>query len=154
MLDAPPLPADAAAPLLTTERLSDRLAQLLTRRIDSGSLRPGDRIAFNGPFGQFALNPGTAEKVFIGGGAGMAPLRAMVISLLERGAGERIHFWYGARTLTDAPYVAEMQALAQRYSNFNWHLVLSDAGSTDTGHAHGLVHAAAWEGLAAAQVQV
>ena len=60
MLDAPPLPADAAAPLLTTERLSDRLAQLLARRIDSGSLRPGDRLPTEQ---QLALAHGVSRTV-------------------------------------------------------------------------------------------
>src|SRR3546814_6107363 len=48
------------------------------------------------------------EKIFIGGGAGMAPLRAMVHALLDSDANERIHFWYGARNLREGPYVAEM----------------------------------------------
>lgn len=89
------------------------------------SLKPGDQVQYAGPFGDFALHQGHREKVFIGGGAGMAPLRAMIRSLLEGGAGERVHFWYGARTQADAPYVEEMQALAARFSNFSWHLVLS-----------------------------
>ena len=88
-------------------------------------LKPGDRIQYAGPFGDFALRPGSHEKVFIGGGAGMAPLRAMIRSLLEGGAVERMHFWYGARSTADAPYVEEMQALASRFRNFSWHLVLS-----------------------------
>ncbi|MGC8001165.1 NADH:ubiquinone reductase (Na(+)-transporting) subunit F, partial [Salmonella enterica] len=77
--------------------------------------------------GDFALKPGTKEKVFIGGGAGMAPLRAMIHSLLDRGASERIHFWYGARNLREAPYVDEIAELANTHPNFTWHLVLSNA---------------------------
>ncbi|MEO6280191.1 2Fe-2S iron-sulfur cluster-binding protein [Roseateles sp.] len=89
-------------------------------------LKAGDRLQYSGPFGDFSVQHGQREKVFIGGGAGMAPLRAMIIDLLESGATERIHFWYGARTAAEAPYVEEMEALAARHENFSWHLVLSE----------------------------
>lgn len=114
------------------------------------TLQPGDRLCYSGPFGDFALRPGGREKVFIGGGAGMAPLRAMIRALLDGGAGERIHFWYGARDLRDAPYVGEMQALAQAHANFSWHLVLSEAAACDDGLLRGLVHEAAEQSLLAA----
>jgi len=108
-------------------------------------LKPGDKLQYSGPFGEFAIRHGEHEKVFIGGGAGMAPLRAMVRDLLESGASEPVHFWYGARTATDAPYVDEMEALAARFGNFSWQLVLSD----EPGGAHpsGMVHEAVREGL-------
>jgi Na+-transporting NADH:ubiquinone oxidoreductase subunit F len=118
------------------------------------SLRPGDRVAFNGPFGQFAIRPGANEKVFIGGGAGMAPLRAMIHALLDAGSTEAIQFWYGARSIADAPYAEEMAALARRHGNFHWRLVLSDDHSMEPGHLHGFVHEVAWHGLLAAQVEV
>jgi len=108
-------------------------------------LKAGDRLQYSGPFGEFAIRPGRREKVFIGGGAGMGPLRAMIRDLLESGAGETIHFWYGARTRADAPYVDEMQALAARFGNFRWQLVLSDA--RDGVNPVGMVHEAVHEGL-------
>lgn len=104
------------------------------------SLKPGDPVRFSGPFGDFAIKPGEREKVFIGGGAGMAPLRAMIHSRLDRGAKERIHFWYGARNLREAPYVEEMAALAQQHPNFSWHLVLSEEAEHGAGLMKGLVH--------------
>ncbi len=104
------------------------------------SLKPGDRIRYSGPFGDFALKPGQAEKVFIGGGAGMAPLRAMIHALLDAGASERIHYWYGARNLREAPYLVEMEHLARRHANFSWHLVLSEEAEQGAGLARGLVH--------------
>lgn len=114
-------------------------------------LKPGDRIQYAGPFGDFALHQGQREKVFIGGGAGMAPLRAMIRSLLEGGAKERVHFWYGARTQADAPYVEEMQALATRFGNFSWHLVLSGDAAQPAGAGdrlpRALVHDAVREQL-------
>ncbi|NCT81678.1 MAG: 2Fe-2S iron-sulfur cluster binding domain-containing protein [Comamonadaceae bacterium] len=104
-------------------------------------LKPGDRLQYSGPFGDFAIQEGRREKIFIGGGAGMAPLRAMTLDLLESGATEPIHFWYGARTAAEAPYVDEMQGLAERFENFHWQLVLSEERG-GTGPA-GMVHDAA-----------
>ncbi|WP_454831007.1 2Fe-2S iron-sulfur cluster-binding protein [Pseudoxanthomonas wuyuanensis] len=111
------------------------------------SLKPGDHVRFSGPFGDFALRPGGREKVFIGGGAGMAPLRAMVHACLDGGASERIHFWYGARSLREAPYIEEMAALADAHRNFSWHLVLSEDAECGAGLLKGLVHEAAHESL-------
>lgn len=111
------------------------------------SLKPGDRICYSGPFGDFAIQTGGREKVFIGGGAGMAPLRAMVHACLDGGASERIHFWYGARNLREAPYVEEMVALADAHPNFSWHLVLSEDAECGAGLLKGLVHEAAHESL-------
>jgi Na+-transporting NADH:ubiquinone oxidoreductase subunit F len=108
---------------------------LLVRHIAGGAgssyvhgLRVGDRVTFNGPFGEFALRRGRNAKVFIGGGAGMAPLRAMIRSLLDGGAAEPVHFWYGARSEAEVPYRDEFEALAARHANFSWHVVLSDGG--------------------------
>ncbi|KZC43672.1 hypothetical protein RHOFW510R12_34195 [Rhodanobacter sp. FW510-R12] len=111
------------------------------------SLKPGDAIRFSGPFGDFALRPGDREKIFIGGGAGMAPLRAMIHSRLDQGGQERIHFWYGARHRGEAPYIDEMAELASRHSNFTWHLVLSETAGHGAMSIEGLVHEATHQGL-------
>ena len=111
------------------------------------SLKPGDRVRFSGPFGDFAIKPGGNEKVFIGGGAGMAPLRSMIHACLENGAKERIHYWYGARNVREAPYIEEMSALAEKYANFSWHLVLSEEAECGAGLLKGLVHEVAHETL-------
>lgn len=111
------------------------------------SLKPGDRVRFSGPFGDFAVRPGIQEKVFIGGGAGMAPLRSMIHSLLASGAQQRIHFWYGARNMREAPYVDEMEGLAKTHANFTWHLVLSEPDQPAANGASGLVHDAVNDGL-------
>jgi Na(+)-translocating NADH:ubiquinone oxidoreductase F subunit len=107
-------------------------------------LKAGDRLQYSGPFGDFAIQQGQREKIFIGGGAGMAPLRAMILDLLESGATEPIHFWYGARTAAEAPYVDEMRSLAERFDNFSWQLVLSEERG---GQPCGLVHEVARAGL-------
>jgi Na+-transporting NADH:ubiquinone oxidoreductase subunit F len=111
------------------------------------SLTPGDVVRFSGPFGDFAVKPGQREKIFIGGGAGMAPLRAMIHACLDRGALERMHFWYGARNVREAPYIDEMRALAELNSNFTWHLVLSEEAEHGAGLLKGLVHEATHEHL-------
>lgn len=108
-------------------------------------LKAGDRLQYSGPFGDFAIQPGDSEKIFVGGGAGMAPLRAMIRDLLASGATEPIHFWYGARTAADAPYLDEMQSLAARFDNFSWQLVLSE--ERNGMHPAGLVHEAVCDGL-------
>ncbi|MBB3222094.1 2Fe-2S iron-sulfur cluster binding domain-containing protein [Pseudoduganella umbonata] len=110
------------------------------------TLKLGDEVCFSGPFGDFALKPGSREKVFIGGGAGMAPLRAMIHELLLKGATEPLHFWYGARSRRDAPYVQEMQTFATKHTNFHWHLVLSEE-QPEYGAPVGWVHEAVLEGL-------
>lgn len=73
----------------------------------------------------------------------MAPLRAMIHSLLESGADEPMHFWYGARSRRDAPYLEEMKAFADNHANFKWQLVLSGEADGSAGVKTGLVHEAA-----------
>lgn len=118
------------------------------------ALQPGDRVAYSGPFGDFALKPGSAEKVFIGGGAGMGPLRAMIRAGLSAGAKERIHFWYGARNRHEVPFADEMRRLAEAHPNFSWHVVFSDAEGADPEAATGFVHQAALAGLLAEHAAV
>lgn len=115
-------------------------------------LKAGDRLQYSGPFGDFALRQGERERIFIGGGAGMAPLRAMVLDLLARGATEPIHFWFGARSAAEAPYLDEMQSLAQRHQHFNWHLVPSEEALA--GHPCGLVHQVARDALLRMQTEL
>ena len=107
------------------------------------SLMTGDQVMFNGPFGDFAIRHGKAEKIFIGGGAGIAPLRAMIHSLLEAGATERIHLWYGARNEREVPYQDEMEALAQRHPNFCWRVAYSEPDIA----GHRMVHEAVYQEL-------
>lgn len=92
------------------------------------SLKPGDKITVFGPFGEFFARDTDAEMIFIGGGAGMAPMRSHIFDQLLRLKSKRkISFWYGARSLREAFYVEEFDKLAQENENFKWHLALSDA---------------------------
>ena len=91
------------------------------------NLKPGDKMTVYGPFGEFFAKETEAEMVFVGGGAGMAPMRSHIFDQLKRLASTRkISFWYGARSLREAFYVDEFDKLAEENENFTWHLALSD----------------------------
>lgn len=109
-------------------------------------LKPGDKVTVYGPFGDFFAKDTDAEMVFIGGGAGMAPMRSHIMDqLLRLGSKRRISFWYGARSLREAFYIDEYDKLAAEHSNFEWHLALSDALPEDnwdgpTGFIHNVLY--------------
>jgi len=91
------------------------------------SLKPGDKVTVYGPFGEFFAKDTDAEMVFIGGGAGMAPMRSHIFDQLKRlNSKRKMSFWYGARSLREAFYVEEYDQLASENDNFQWHLALSD----------------------------
>jgi Na+-transporting NADH:ubiquinone oxidoreductase subunit F len=91
------------------------------------NLKPGDKVMVSGPYGEFFARNTDAEMVFIGGGAGMAPMRSHIFDQLKRLHTKRIiTFWYGARSLREAFYVEELDELAATHENFSWHLALSD----------------------------
>lgn len=91
------------------------------------NLKPGDRFTVFGPFGEFFAKETDAEMVFIGGGAGMAPMRSHIFDqLLRLNSKRKITFWYGARSYREAFYVEDFDWLAENYENFTWHLALSD----------------------------
>lgn len=109
-------------------------------------LRPGDRVAVSGPYGNFFAADSEREMVLVGGGVGMAPLYAHVHEQLEaRKSDRRIGFWYGARALADLYYHDEMERLASEHENFSWHLALSDPAPEDgwqgeTGFIHDVLY--------------
>ncbi len=91
------------------------------------NLKPGDKVTVSGPYGEFLARETDNEMVFIGGGAGMAPMRSHIFDQLKRLDSKRkISFWYGARSLREAFYVDEFDELAASHDNFSWHLALSD----------------------------
>jgi Na+-transporting NADH:ubiquinone oxidoreductase subunit F len=96
------------------------------------NLKPGDRIVASGPYGEFLARETDNEMVFIGGGAGMAPMRSHIYDQLKRlHSKRRISFWYGARSLREAFYVEEFDELGRRHDNFSWHLALSEPLAED-----------------------
>jgi Na+-transporting NADH:ubiquinone oxidoreductase subunit F len=95
-------------------------------------LRPGASVEVSGPYGDFGVQDGERELVFIGGGAGMAPLRALIFDQLERAHSSRkLTFWYGARSRNELFYVEELDALARAHPNFAWTPALSEPLPTD-----------------------
>ncbi len=109
------------------------------------NLKPGDEVTVSGPYGEFLARDTDAEMVFIGGGAGMAPMRSHIFDQLKRlHSSRRISFWYGARSLREAFYVEEFDDLAASHENFSWCLALSDPLPEDdwdgyTGFIHQVV---------------
>jgi MocE subfamily Rieske [2Fe-2S] domain protein len=106
------------------------------------SLKPGDTVTAIGPFGDFHPKPTQREMVYIGGGAGMAPLRAHLSYLLEtEKTARRVSFWYGARSAQEIFYADYFQNLTVGRPNFSFHLALSNPLPEDnwTGHA-GFIH--------------
>ncbi|WP_298864062.1 NADH:ubiquinone reductase (Na(+)-transporting) subunit F [uncultured Sulfitobacter sp.] len=110
------------------------------------SLKAGDQVPVSGPFGTFRVQPTRREMVLIGGGVGIAPLRAMIHEQLEcLGTSRKMTFWYGARNQSDLPYADDMDALAARHANFNWTVAFSDPKPNDRGlRQTGMVHTVAF----------
>lgn len=110
------------------------------------SLKPGDKIKVYGPFGEFFAKETENEMVFIGGGAGMAPMRSHIFDQLKRlNSKRKISFWYGARSLRECFYDDEYDMLAAENDNFQWHLALSDPQPEDnwdglTGFIHNVLY--------------
>ena len=101
------------------------------------TLKPGDRVTLSGPYGDFFVKDTNREMCFIGGGAGMAPMRAHIFhQLLTEKTERRITFWYGARSKIEMFYDEEFSELDRNYDNFSYHVALSDPQPEDH-----------WEGL-------
>jgi Na+-transporting NADH:ubiquinone oxidoreductase subunit F len=111
------------------------------------NLKPGDEVTVSGPYGEFLAKETDAEMVFVGGGAGMAPMRSHIFDQLKRLQSQRkISFWYGARSLCEAFYVEEFDELARQHENFSWHLALSDPlPEDDWGGPVGFIHQVLYE---------
>lgn len=110
------------------------------------TLKPGDTIKVSGPYGEFFARDTDREMVFIGGGAGMAPMRSHVFDQLKRLRSKRkISYWYGARSLREIFYREDFDALAREHDNFAWHIALSepqpgDAWQGKTGFIHQVLY--------------
>lgn len=111
------------------------------------SLKPGDSVTLYGPFGDFFAKETANEMVFIGGGAGMAPMRAHIFDqLLRLKTKRKISFWYGARSSKEVFYDTEFDDLARAHANFEWHVALSEPQPDDQWHGlTGLVHQVLYE---------
>jgi Na+-transporting NADH:ubiquinone oxidoreductase subunit F len=106
------------------------------------SLKAGDKVTISGPFGEFFAKETDAEMIFIGGGAGMAPMRSHIFDQLKRlNSKRKITFWYGARSLREMFYEDDFNQLQAENDNFTWHVALSDPQPEDnwTGYT-GFIH--------------
>ena len=106
------------------------------------SLRPGDKVMVSGPFGEFFARNTDHEMVFIGGGAGMAPMRSHIFDQLKRLKSKRkTSFWYGARSLREAFYIDDFNTLQGENDNFQWFIGLSDPKPEDNWSGYvGFIH--------------
>ena len=96
------------------------------------SRKPGDKVMISGPYGEFFLRETNNEMMFIGGGAGMAPMRSHIFNLFKTMHTKRkVSFWYGARSLKEAPYRDEFDQIAAENPNFNWTLALDSPQPED-----------------------
>jgi Na+-transporting NADH:ubiquinone oxidoreductase subunit F len=110
------------------------------------NLKPGDEVTVSGPFGEFFARDTDAEMCFVGGGAGMAPMRSHIFDqLLRLHSKRKMTYWYGARSMREAFYVDEFDKLAAENPNFTWHLALSEPVPEDnwtgpTGFIHNVLY--------------
>ncbi|MBV72212.1 MAG: NADH:ubiquinone reductase (Na(+)-transporting) subunit F [Myxococcales bacterium] len=96
------------------------------------SLSAGDDVTISGPFGEFFAKETDNEMVFVGGGAGMAPMRSHIFDQFRRIKTDRkVSFWYGARSYREAFYIEDFEEIDRENDNFQWHLALSDAVPED-----------------------
>jgi Na+-transporting NADH:ubiquinone oxidoreductase subunit F len=115
------------------------------------SCKSGDSVEATGPFGHFFVEDTSKEAVFIGGGAGMAPLRAQILDLLElRGSKRKISFWYGGRSRRELFYNDTFERLDAEHDNFSWHVALSAPEEGDDWKGHvGFIHRVVYENFLA-----
>lgn len=104
--------------------------------------KPGDKVTISGPFGEFHIKPTEREMIFIGGGAGMAPLRSHIMRMLVTEKTDRkMSYWYGARSLREMFYVDDFDKLQAENENFKWHVALSEPLPEDNWEGHtGFIH--------------
>ena len=110
------------------------------------NLKPGDKVIISGPYGEFFARDTDNEMIFIGGGAGMAPMRSHIFDQLGRLHSKRkISYWYGARSFREMFYVEDFDMLEKKNDNFKWHIGLSEPLPEDnwsglTGFIHQILY--------------
>ena len=94
--------------------------------------KPGDKVTISGPYGEFFINNSEAEMLYIGGGAGMAPMRSHLYELFKTlKTGRKVSYWYGGRSKAELFYIEHFRSLEREFANFKFYLVLSDAHESD-----------------------
>ena len=96
------------------------------------NLKPGDKVTVSGPYGEFFIKDTDREMVYIGGGAGMAPLRAHLFHLFHTlKTGRKVSYWYGARSVREMFYTEDFTAIEREFPNFSYHVALSEPSPDD-----------------------
>ena len=106
------------------------------------NLKPGDKVTISGPYGEFFIKETESEMLYVGGGAGMAPLRSHIFELFKNlKTGRKVSYWYGGRSLRELFYIDEFRALEEEFPNFQFNLALSEPLPEDnwTGYT-GFIH--------------
>lgn len=105
-------------------------------------LKPGDDVTISGPFGEFFAKDTENEMMFIGGGAGMAPMRSHIFDQFRRlSTGRKVTYWYGARSLREAFYQEDFNTIQAENENFKWYLALSEPQEEDNWDGYtGFIH--------------
>jgi Na+-transporting NADH:ubiquinone oxidoreductase subunit F len=105
-------------------------------------LQSGDEVTISGPYGEFFIKDTDAEMVYIGGGAGMAPLRSHIFELFKNlNSSRKVSYWYGGRSLRELFYVDEFRAIEEQFPNFQFHLALSEPLPEDNWQGYtGFIH--------------
>lgn len=106
------------------------------------NLREGDNITISGPYGEFFIKDSDREMVYIGGGAGMAPMRSHLFHLFHTlKTGRKVSYWYGARSLREMFYDSQFQRIKEEFPNFSYHVALSDPIDEDNWEGYtGFIH--------------
>jgi len=109
------------------------------------NLKPGDKVTISGPYGEFFIKDTPREKIYIGGGAGMAPMRSHLFHLFKTlETGVKVRFYYGARSLREMFYDDQFKEIAEKFPNFSYTVALSEPMPEDnwkgsTGFIHQVV---------------
>lgn len=106
------------------------------------SLKPGDKVRMSGPYGDFHIQETDNEMLYIGGGAGMAPLRAQILHLFNTvKTGRKVSYWYGARSKKEIFYEEDFREIERNFPNFKFHIALSDPQPEDNWDGYvGFIH--------------
>ena len=106
------------------------------------NLKPGDKVTISGPYGEFFIKDSDAEMVYIGGGAGMAPLRSHIFELFNNlKTGRKVSYWYGGRSMRELFYIEHFRKIEEQFPNFQFNIALSEPLPEDnwTGYK-GFIH--------------
>ncbi len=111
------------------------------------NLKPGDKLTISGPYGEFFIKETAAEMIYIGGGAGMAPLRSHIFELFKNlRTGRKVSYWYGGRSLRELFYIEEFREIEKEFPNFQFNIALSEPLPEDNWNGYtGFIHQVLYE---------